>query len=314
MGRYIIKIWETQQDRESGESSIVENNLDNIDQAIEKAKRIMNSNNYASLEVQNSKENKTLYFCSQKEEETYFKEEIAKEKMQEKINRYARVIYGEELKDNGDEIPGKVKDVKVTLKENLEYCKTSESNIDEEELKFINESTKELLEELGNDYIDDDYVRLIENPMAGALCINNLDNFLEDLEYEYLEKIEDMELKDINIKDVVECYFDNNELENLMEYGADTDSYTMPTISSVYEKILDILNIEYENIFTEEVSDGKYASTIQFNEEKEIVVDTKASNTYEQVASNIESVKDKYLELQKNMEIEDTEIEDIEME
>ena len=99
-----------------------------------------------------------------------------------------------------------------------------------------------------------------------------------------------------------------------MEYGADTDSYTMPTISSVYEKILDILNIEYENIFTEEVSDGKYASTIQFNEEKEIVVDTKASNTYEQVASNIESVKDKYLELQKNMEIEDTEIEDIEME
>lgn len=309
MGRYMIKIWETEEDRESGESSIVENNLDNIDQAIEKAKRIMKLNSYASLEVQNSKENKTLYFCTQNEEETYFKEEIAKEKMQEKINKYAKVIWGNELVNNGDEIYGKVEDVIKMLKENTQYCNTPEANIDEETLEVINKSTKELLNEFENDFIDEDYVRLIENVMDGTLVINNREDILEDLEEYYLEEIENMELNNINIKDVVACYFDSNEIENLMEYGADRDSYTKPTISSIYEEILDILNIEYENVFTEDISDGKYTTTIEFNEEKEIVLDTKASNTYEQVASNIESVKDKYLELQKNMEIEEIEIE-----
>lgn len=299
--KYIIKIWETERHRDIGESDIIESNLNNIGQAIEKAKKIMKMNNYASLEVQNTKENKTLYFCTPKEEK-YFEDEIKEEANQEKINKYAKLVWGDTFVNNGDEIYGKVKDVIQMLIENTEYCNTPEANIDEETLKIINKSTKHLLSEFESNFSDEDYVRLIENVMDGTLNINNRADILEDLEEYYLEEIENMELKDINIKDVVECYFDSNEIENLMEYGADRDSYTIPTISSIYIELLNILNVEYENIFTEDISDGKYISTIIFNEENKITINTNASNTYEQVTSNIESIKDEYIKLQNNLE------------
>lgn len=304
MERYIIKIWETKENRNTGESSIVKNNFDNIDLAIEKARKIMIKNNYASLEVQNIKENTTLYFCTPKQEQ-YFQEEIDKAKIQDKVNKYAQFIYGDDVLDEVEKVIGKTEDVITNLKENAEYSNSPEANLSDDEIEFINETTKQLVEEMENNYTDEDYIRLTENAMAGTLCINDPSNWLLDLELEFLEKNEEMELKDINIKDFVECYFDYNELENLMNYGSDSDSVTMPSISKLYEEILDSINIEYDSIFTDEISDGKYSITVNFNDENSIKLDSRASDTYEQVSSNIESIKDKYLELQNKSSIDE---------
>ena len=43
MARYIIKIWETKDEREQGLSDIIESNLSDIQNAIEKAKKLVKS-------------------------------------------------------------------------------------------------------------------------------------------------------------------------------------------------------------------------------------------------------------------------------
>ena len=79
------------------------------------------------------------------------------------------------------------------------------------------------------------------------------------------------------MKDIIDKYFEENKIENFMDYGSDRDSYSMPSLSSVYKDILDKLDIKYTNIFTEDISDGKYQTTIEFNDDK-VVVDTSAWN------------------------------------
>lgn len=65
---YIIKIWETEELRDTGESDIIETNIENLDNAISKAKKIMEEQNYASLEVQDEEEKNSFYFCTPTEE------------------------------------------------------------------------------------------------------------------------------------------------------------------------------------------------------------------------------------------------------
>ena len=103
------------------------------------------------------------------------------------------------------------------------------------------------------------------------------------------------------MKDIIDKYFEENKIENFMDYGSDRDSYSMPSLSSVYKDILDKLNIKYTNIFTEDISDGKYQTTIEFNDDK-VVVDTSAWNGREVLKDNIESIKEKYKELQAESE------------
>lgn len=103
------------------------------------------------------------------------------------------------------------------------------------------------------------------------------------------------------MKDIIDKYFEENKIENFMDYGSDRDSYSMPSLSSVYKDILDKLDIKYTNIFTEDISDGKYQTTIEFNDDK-VVVDTSAWNGREVLKDNIESIKEKYKELQVESE------------
>lgn len=103
------------------------------------------------------------------------------------------------------------------------------------------------------------------------------------------------------MKDIIDKYFEENKIENFMDYGSDRDSYSMPSLSSVYKDILDKLDIKYTNIFTEDISDGKYQTTIEFNDDK-VVVDTSAWNGREVLKDNIESIKEKYKELQAESE------------
>lgn len=70
--KFLIKIWETEEDRDLGESIIYETSIESIQEAITKAKKIMNEQNYASMEVQDSKEKETYYFCTPKEEQYFY--------------------------------------------------------------------------------------------------------------------------------------------------------------------------------------------------------------------------------------------------
>lgn len=103
------------------------------------------------------------------------------------------------------------------------------------------------------------------------------------------------------MKDIIDKYFEENRIENFMDYGSDRDSHSMPSLSSVYKDILDKLNIKYTNIYTEDISDGKYQTTIEFNDDK-VVVDTSAWNGKDVLKDNIESIKEKYEELQAESE------------
>lgn len=195
--KYIIKIWETEEEREVGLSDIISSNIADLKTAIQDAKKLKEEQNYASVEVQNSNQTKTYY------------------------------------------------------------------------------------------YMDDDEEKYIYN------------NFWENDE----EKI----------TDIVNTYFAEKDLTDLMEYGSDRDYYVMPSLTDLYKGILSRLNIPTYNITTEDLSDGKYETTIEFNNQYSIVIDTSAWNSENEVIANVISIQEKFkkgLELNtenKYLEIEDEE-------
>lgn len=178
MKKFLIKIWETEENRNIGESDIVEINIKNIKQAIQKAKRIMEDMNYASLEVQSEDEQQSFYFSTPTKEE----------------------------------------------------------------------------------YLYDFYEKNIEE----------------------------------KIKLVVDLYFVENDINNLMDYGSDRDSYVMPTLSDLYKELMEKLNIPYSKIYTEDISDSKYETTIEFENGSSTVVDTSAWNNEEIIFDNLISIKSDY--------------------
>lgn len=173
---YIIKIWENEEQRELGESDIIEINIKSLKEAINKTKNIMENQNYASLEVQDNEQKNSYYYCTPNEE---------------------KYIY----------------------------------------------------------------------------------NFQE-------ENIEN------KIKEVVELYFIENNIRDLMDYGADRDSLAMPSLSSLYKEILEKLNIEVSYIETDDISDGKYQTLVELNNGNSITIDTSAWNSEEIVIENIKSIQE----------------------
>lgn len=175
---YIIKIWETEELRNAGLSDIISFGITDLKTAIKDAKQLMQEQEYASIEVQNSKEKKSYYY------------------------------------EDGQE---------------QEYIYNNEFNSQEE-----------------------------------------------------------------RITDVVNTYFAEKDITNLMDYGSDRDYYIMPSLSDLYKGILSRLNIHTYNVATEDISDGKYCTTIDFDEKYSIIVDTSASNSENVVISNIISIQDEY--------------------
>lgn len=102
------------------------------------------------------------------------------------------------------------------------------------------------------------------------------------------------------IMDEVIDYFRKNEIKDLMDYGSDRDE-GLTSISSLYKEIMDKLDVKYENIYTEDVSDGKYLTTVIFNENSKIEIDTSAWNGIKIVTENIESVYETYEKLQEKI-------------
>lgn len=187
MKKYLIKIWETEELRESGQSDIIEVDIASIKEAISKAKKIMEEQQYASLEVQDNREKQSIYFCTPTEEHYYY------------------------------------------------------------------------------------------------------NNFEEDS-------------KEDKIKNIVELYFIENGLQNLMDYGSDRDSLVMLTLSDLYKELMDKLNIEYCSIETNDISDGKYETFIEFEDGNSIIIDTSAWNNEEIVSNNLISIQNEYEKDEKLVE------------
>lgn len=118
----------------------------------------------------------------------------------------------------------------------------------------------------------------------------------------YEDFIEDYIVKYSNYYDLsfskVNEYFKENQIENLMEYGSDSDE-GLYHLSSMYQEIINKLGIKYLDIYTEDVSDGKYVTTIIFANNSLIKIDTNAWNGIEVVTNNISTVFENYQELEK---------------
>lgn len=131
-----------------------------------------------------------------------------------------------------------------------------------------------------------------------ACGLTSYDDFIKD----YIE----IELTNYDlISPVVAKYFNEKEMEDLMEYGNDSDE-GLYHLSTLYEDLMNELNIKFENVYTEDISDGKYVTTIIFRDNSEIQIDTSAFNGVEVVTNNLVSVLENFKEknVQNNLENE----------
>ncbi len=102
---------------------------------------------------------------------------------------------------------------------------------------------------------------------------------------------------DLCLEKVIE-YFKEHKMKDLMDYGNDIDE-GLYHLSSLYSEIMDKLNIKYTNIFTEDgVKDGDYLTTITFEDNSQIQIDTSAWNGIKLVTENMKSIYETYEKIQ----------------
>lgn len=109
-------------------------------------------------------------------------------------------------------------------------------------------------------------------------------DFIDDYE------IDKSDYSEIILSKVIE-YFREHKIKNLMEYGNDYDE-GLYHLSSLYKELMDKLNIKYMYVSTEDVSDGSYLTTITFEDNSEIKLDTDAFNGIKVVNQNVNSIYD----------------------
>lgn len=308
MGRYIIKIWENEHERGLGNSTIIQQDFNYIDNAIAKAKNIMKEYKYASLEVRNSFNEQALYYCTPTEER-YFEEYIENAKNQEKVNDYAKVVYGDELYSQEETIYGKLSDVISELRENQEHVNNPKNEVDEETKEFINEETDELVKDLQEHHNLKDFVYLNLHPMSGFFVENDISNLLEELQQEYMLILTEQELTDLNIKTIVVTYYEINKIYNLSEYRDDENKEITPSFSDLYTDLCKYLGIEIESITTEEERPGKYQTTITFPNDNSITITSKSRYKIDDIVQNMKIIRNSYT-LEQNQINEDMEMEE----
>lgn len=150
----------------------------------------------------------------------------------------------------------------------------------------FNEDSYDGLESKENANFNRDILRL-------ACGLTTYEDFIED----YTEH--SISYYDLSLSKVIE-YFKENEIKDLMEYGSDGDE-GLYHLSSMYQEIMDKLGIKYSNVYTEDVSDGKYLTTIIFENASSIQVDTSAWNGIKTVAENMESIYESYENLKEKI-------------
>lgn len=150
----------------------------------------------------------------------------------------------------------------------------------------FNEDSYDGLESKENANFNRDILRL-------ACGLTTYEDFIED----YTEH--SISYYDLSLSKVIE-YFKENEIKDLMEYGSDGDE-GLYHLSSMYQEIMNKLGIKYSNVYTEDVSDGKYLTTIILENDSSIQVDTSAWNGIKTVAENMESIYESYENLKEKI-------------
>ena len=146
---------------------------------------------------------------------------------------------------------------------------------------IYNENSYEMLESTeGNDF-NRDILRL-------ACGLIPYDEFIKDNVYENQNNY------DISL-DIVSEYFRENEIKNLMDYGCDTDE-GLYKLSDMYREIMNKFDMQYFNVNTrdKEGSDGKYITTIAFEPETEIEIETSAWDGIKAITENVVSIYENY--------------------
>lgn len=102
---------------------------------------------------------------------------------------------------------------------------------------------------------------------------------------------------DKDIIKIVDEYFEKNNLEDFMNYGADCDSYILTSFTDLYKDMLKKLNIEFKEICTENVSDGKYQTVVIFEGNQMLFIYTSAWNNKETLEGNLQTFMNEYNKL-----------------
>lgn len=298
MRSYIIKIWENEDLREQGISDIIRTDIKDIRTAVQIAQEIQNNNRYACIEVQDNQQ-KTSYYMQDMIEEKIFEKKYLEAIKQEKINYLYKLMYGDKnIVFINEDMIGKAN---VILKE-LDTIKQNLIEEYQEDSKDIVKEVNELKDEILDEYDEEDIIKLYEHPMAIVPMLNSNKGTLKDMRETLLSMVEVKEIPEVALDDVIDAYMGYNDIGNFMEYSSDSNIYTNPSFSSLYKDLMDLLNIKYIDVYTNDVSDGKYVTTIEFNNEKSITIDTNAWSEIEAIKENLKSIVEyeKTIENEKN--------------
>ena len=165
-----------------------------------------------------------------------------------------------------------------TLDELKEFEETLDLYYEKNDIDF-DENTAELYSK-SNKYFNYNIISLSEG-------IITYEDFLEDYKKDIPNNFE------LSLQKVIN-YFRENNIKDLMEYGSDFDE-GLYKLSDMYKEILEQLNINFESIKTEDgMSDGKYVTTITFDDNSQIKLDLSAWNGIGNVTENIESILEEY--------------------
>lgn len=147
-----------------------------------------------------------------------------------------------------------------------------------------------------NNLFNSDIIRLSEG------LINYNDFILEN-------DIQPKTIYDCSLNKVIE-YFSENKIKNLMDYGSDKDE-GLYHLSSMYEEIMDKLNIKYDNVSTrdKEGSDGIFITTISFEDKSELEIETSAWNGIKIVVENVKNIYENYEILSEKVNENEIELE-----
>lgn len=298
MRSYLIKIWENEDLREQGISDIIRTDIKDIRTAVQIAQEIQNNNRYACIEVQDNQQ-KTSYYMQDMIEEKIFEKKYLEAIKQEKINYLYKLMYGDKnIVFINEDMIGKAN---VILKE-LDTIKQNLIEEYQEDSKDIIKEVNELKDEILDEYDEEDIIKLYEHPMAIVPMLNSNKGTLKDMRETFLSMVEVKEIPEVALDDVIDAYMGYNDIGNFMEYSSDSNIYTNPSFSSLYKDLMDLLNIKYINVYTNDVSDGKYVTTIEFNNEKSITIDINAWSEIEAIKENLKSIVEyeKTIENEKN--------------
>ena len=99
------------------------------------------------------------------------------------------------------------------------------------------------------------------------------------------------------ILDVSDDYgVDFNRIVPFDDFGSDEEMDYMASFSKYYKELFEKFNIEFDNIYTEEISDGKYNLIVN-----DLELRLRASDKIESVIDNVETM----IEISKNKNIEE---------